>query len=66
MYITEVMDYVSLFICIEKEVKFLATSYLASVHSRTAVNRPISLVLLMAYRMYSGWLFVNNVVTARI
>lgn len=56
----------SLFVNIEKEVKFLATIYLASVHSRTAVNRPISLGLLMAYRMYSGWRFVNNVVTARI
>jgi len=39
------------------KLNFLQQVYVASVRSRTAVNRPLFRGLLMAYRMYSGWLF---------
>ena len=47
------------------KLNLLQQVYVASVRSRTAVNRPITLGLLMAYTMYSGWLFLNNFVAVR-
>jgi hypothetical protein len=40
---------------LKMKLNFLQLICVAGVRSRTAVNRPISLGLLMAYRLYLGW-----------